>query len=161
MEKKTNRLEEFMVIDKLMNSNQYESLHPGVVKAFGYLRGDLGRTLPAGRYDIDGDEVYAMVQEYETEPEGNRQWESHRKYLDVQYVISGREAMLYAPVGSLVERGGYLDEKDFQGYQDGPGTALRCEEGTFVLFWPQDIHKPCCRLDGSVSVKKIVVKVRL
>lgn len=150
-----------MVIDKLSNCSRYESLHPNLSKAFGFLRCTLGRDLPAGRQEIDGEDVYALVQSYTTEPETQRKWESHRRYLDVQYVFSGREAMLYAPVGSLTELGGYLDEKDFQGYQDGPGTALRCEEGTCVLFWPQDIHKPCCQLDGPSAIKKIVVKVRL
>lgn len=150
-----------MVIDKLSNSALYAGLHRNLGKAFEFIAQSEGKDLPEGRYAIDGDDVYAMVQCYITESEADRKWESHLCYIDVQCVLKGREAMLYAPVGALAESGAYLEDKDFQGYQEGSGTALRCEEGTFVIFWPQDIHKPCCQLDGPCGMVKIVVKIKV
>ena len=150
-----------MVIDTLENSAQYESLHPGLAQAFAYIRCCLGSIPEDGRVDLDGERLYAMAQSYGTTPEHTRKWESHRRYMDVQFMLEGEEAMLWAPADTLTPSGEYVLEKDFQGYEDGPSTALRCGKGTFVLFWPQDAHKPGCALAEPSPVKKIVVKVRL
>lgn len=150
-----------MVIDKLNNHSQYERLHGGLAGAFAFIRGYMERPLADGRYVLDGDRAYALVQSYDTESAQMRRWESHRRYIDVQFVADGAEAMGWAPAGTLAPKGEYLPEKDFMGYEDGPYTALRCPVGTFVIFWPEDAHKPCCVLDTVCSVKKIVVKLAI
>lgn len=148
-----------MVIDTLENAALYLGLHKNLEKAFAFLR-EHGRRPPApGRYGIDGDAAYALVQSYETQPAPQKKWESHRKYIDVQYVCEGEEAMLWAPFGALKPDGEYDAGRDFAGYGDGPATALRCEAGRFVIFFPCDIHKPGCALNGPGPVRKIVIKL--
>lgn len=115
--------------------------------------------MPDGRYPLGGDGAYAMVQSYDTVPAEQKKWESHRKYIDVQFMAHGAEAMGWAPAPALTELGEYLPEKDFQGYEDGPSTALRCPEGTFVVYWPDDAHKPGCTLDVPSDIRKVVVKL--
>ena len=130
-------------------------------KAFAYLREWLKNPQPVGRYEIDGDRVYALVQEYDSAAPADKKWEAHRNYLDVQFVAQGQETMYYAPIGTLTQKGDYIPEKDIVYYEEGAGTALRCLPQTFAVFFPEDLHKPGCQLDGSVKVKKVVVKVKL
>ena len=53
------------------------------------------------RYDIHGDDLFAAVSRYDTEPREQRKFESHRKYIDLQIVLDGSEEMDWAPIDSL------------------------------------------------------------
>jgi biofilm protein TabA len=111
------------------------------------------------RYAIDGDQVYAMVQEYDSKPKAEGFWESHRKYLDVQYVASGVEHMGYAPTANLTA-GAYQEENDFIKLE-GDGEFFLLREGFFCILAPQDAHMPGMAVDQPQPVKKVVVKVLL
>jgi biofilm protein TabA len=150
-----------MVIDRIVNCGRYEALHANLGKAFAFIREFLVNPLPAGRYEIGGGDIFALVQAYETMPAGQKKWESHQKYMDVQFVASGMETMCWAPTGALDPSGDYNPDRDFQGYLENPSTALRITEGLFAILWPEDIHKPGCVLDAACPVVKIVVKVKL
>ena len=82
-----------------------------------------------GRYDIDGDTVYALVQEYDSKPKSEGFWEAHHAYLDVQYVASGAEHMGYRPVKGM-EANPYDEEKDFYTL-DRRGGILHASRGLF------------------------------
>ncbi len=148
-----------MVLDELRNSARYEALHPRLAEAFAFLRRFEQNPLPEGRVELEGAELYALVQSYDTSPAEQKKWESHRRYIDVQYVTHGQESMFYAPLGTLAEKGGYLPEKDAIYYEDGPSTMLCCPAGTFAVFFPEDLHKPCCALGEPCAVRKVVVKI--
>lgn len=150
-----------MVFDELKNCGIYEPLNKNLSKAFEFLRQFEANPLDVGRVDIDGNTVFALVQAYESMPAEQRGWESHRQYIDVQYVSRGREAIGWARMGALVQNGEYQKDKDLCCYEDGPATLLRCEAGTFAVFFPEDVHKPGCALDGSAAVKKVVVKIKI
>jgi len=109
------------------------------------------------RYDIDGDRVYAMVQEYDAKPKAEGFWEAHRKYLDVQYVAAGVEHMGYAAVATL-QAGPYEEDKDFIKLE-GDGEFFLLREGYFCILAPQDAHMPGMAVGQSAPVKKVVVKV--
>ena len=111
------------------------------------------------RYDIDGDKVYAMVQGYDSKPKAEGFWESHRKYLDVQYVAAGAEHMGYAPTRSL-SPGDYQEENDFIKLE-GDGEFFLLREGFFCILAPQDAHMPGMAIDQPAPVKKVVIKVLL
>ena len=104
-----------MVIDQLNNSNLYECLNGNLAMAFEFIRRFQQNPLADGRYEIDGDAVYALVQSYDTVPSEQKKWESHRRYLDVQYMAVGQEAMLWAPVGTLLPKGEYIAREGFPG----------------------------------------------
>ena len=150
-----------MVLDQLDNSKRYEGVSKGLDKAFAFIRSYLANPQEIGKYVIDGDNVYALVQGYNSAPVDQKKWESHSRYLDVQFVAEGNETMYYAPVGMLTQKGDYIPDKDIAYYEEGPSTALRCVPGTFAIFYPEDLHKPGCVAGESAPVKKIVVKVKL
>jgi len=149
-----------MVLDRLDQSAAYESLNPRLAKAFEFLRTfDLLRA-DLGRHEIAGDDVFALFQEYRTKPESEGVWESHRRYMDVQYVISGIERMGYANLRALTPRADYDAERDLI-FHDGHGSFVDVPAGSFTLFAPQDGHMPCLAAGESSLVRKVVIKVAM
>ena len=101
-----------MIIEQLENATQYYGLGGRIEAALRYLQDTDFRQIDPERYAIDGDQVYAMVQEYDSKPKAEGFWEAHRKYLDVQYVAAGVEHMGYAAAATL-QAGPYEEDKDF------------------------------------------------
>jgi YhcH/YjgK/YiaL family protein len=148
-----------MIIDTINNSKLYQGLNANIRKALDYLASTDFSKMEPGRYEVDGDTVFALVQKYDTKPRDKGAWEAHRRYIDVQYVASGVEAMGYAPIDSLSETQAYSAEKDFL-LLAGSGDYVTAHAGMFVIFYPKDAHSPCLAHGNSVPVLKVVMKVR-
>lgn len=124
----------------------------------------MGSTNLAGlenkRYDIDGNNVYALVSQYMSKDEA--QFEAHRKYVDIQYVVSGVEQMGMAPLSALNENTVTYDEvKDIEFMTVKDSTYRKATPENFLLFFPSVIHKPGMKIDQNTEIKKVVVKVKL
>ncbi len=149
-----------MVIDRIENSARYDVLGNGIALALRALReGHLVRR-EAGRYDLMGDAVYALVQAYETKPREQGVWEAHRKYIDVQFVAEGTEVMAYANLADLKPRQPYDDANDYALF-DGLGSFVTVSSGMFTIFYPEDAHMPGLAAASPEPVEKVVVKVRV
>lgn len=147
-----------MIVDVLKNAHFYNGLGERIRTAFNYLQNTNLASLENGRHDIDGDNVYIIIQDYATKAAGP--WEAHRSYLDIQYVIEGREKMGYANTDMLDPTIPYDAEKDC-GFFEGDGNFIVVNKGSFVIFAPQDAHIPGLLIEASEAVKKAVVKVKL
>jgi biofilm protein TabA len=149
-----------MIQDTLDNSTRYETLSPRFAKAFSFLR-TVDGTQSLGRHEIDGDNVFALVQKYETKPIENAKFEAHRKYIDVQFVHSGRETILWAPLAAMKEQTMAYDEtKEAALWKLVPDvTPLHMSAGHFAILFPEDAHAPSVEWDESCEVFKVVVKV--
>lgn len=146
-----------MIIDRLTNSNLYTALHPRIKSAFDYLQKTDFSALQAGKYEIDGLNLYAMLQQYETKPKSQGVWEAHRRYIDLQAVLQGTEILGYANTSRLTP-GAYEPAKDFLPLS-GEGDFLTLQSGSFVLLFPEDAHMPGIAFGLPQPVKKIVVKI--
>ena len=149
-----------MIFDSLEHARLYGPLHPAFEQAFGFLEKSMQQTPAPGRYEIDGDRIYAMVQTYVTHPVEDVPWEAHRRYIDIQFMLSGRERIGCADVKAMRNPEAYSPDKDAQLAGSVADSAyLPMTRGAFVILYPQDAHQPACR-DGEASeVIKIVVKV--
>ncbi len=153
---------DLMIIDNLRNHQLYAGLHERIDMAFDYMRNTDLETLPAGKYEIDGTNLFAMVQEYDTKPVDECGMEAHKKYIDVQYMVRGAEI-----VGHVLLNGheptvkAYSDETDLMLFPDAPSFITKMDAGTFMIFYPTDMHMPCIQVDGPETVKKVVVKVKI
>jgi len=149
-----------MILDTLSHSARYESLNPHFAKAFAFLR-TVDGTQSLGRHDLDGDACFALVQTYETKPEAQALFEAHRKYIDVQFVHSGQESILWAPLASMQEQTMPYDEtKDAALWKLLPDvTPLHMSAGHFAILFPQDAHAPGVVWEKTESIFKVVVKV--
>jgi YhcH/YjgK/YiaL family protein len=148
-----------MVIDELKNAEQYYGLGARIEAALRYLQKTDFTQVAPDRYDIEGDDVFALVQEYDSKPKSEGFWEAHHQYLDVQYVTSGAEHMGYVPAKEL-QAGEYDEEKDFYKLE-GEGEFFTLRAGYFAVLKPQDAHMPGMAIATPQAVKKVVVKVRV
>jgi YhcH/YjgK/YiaL family protein len=145
-----------MIIDTLDNARLYENLHPLFAAGFEWVRA-AGADLAPGRFELDGG-MYALVQAYESKPVEGALFEAHRKFIDIQYILSGEETIYYAPLARL-DAGEYQPEKDYLPLT-GAGMPLALRAGDFAVFFPADAHLPGrVSASGPSPVKKIVIKV--
>jgi YhcH/YjgK/YiaL family protein len=132
----------------------------GLDRAFEYLaRTDLA-ALPIGRTAIDGDDVFVILSEAETRTPEQVRFEAHRRYIDIQLVVRGQEAIGLAPVAELATSEPYDAAKDIEFFAPPRESAtLALHAGEFAVFVPGDGHRPTLHLDGPHVTRKAVVKV--
>jgi YhcH/YjgK/YiaL family protein len=148
-----------MIHDHISNAVNYAFPNPLLGRGLSFLRSPEAAKLPVGRFEIDGDRLFALVQEYPTKLEKDCFWEAHRKFIDIQFVASGTEEIGYAPLSTLKIIEPYDATKEMMKLA-GNGSVLRFTAGMFAIFFPHDAHKPCVAASGVVSpVRKIVLKV--
>jgi biofilm protein TabA len=147
-----------MVVDTLENWRLHAA-HPGVIRAFEWLeKADLA-ALPEGRTEIAEGELAAILQTNPTKPRGQGRLEAHRKFIDIQYVVEGEEAMGWAPLEGLDEDGPFDEGADI-GFYRGACDLVPVRAGSFAVFYPHDAHMPCIDpLTGPKTSKKVVLKV--
>lgn len=148
-----------MISDLLSNANLYYGLGERIATALRYLQQHDGTRLPLGKAPIDGEQVYALVQDNITKPLAEGVWEAHRKYIDVQFVAAGVEQMGWANLNSLTVKKPYDADGDYALFE-GSGSLLTVPAGSFAVFFPNDGHIPGVAVNDQPSaVRKIVVKV--
>jgi YhcH/YjgK/YiaL family protein len=151
-----------MSLDALSESHQYTAISGRFEKAFEFLR-QVNKDTAPGRYEIDGEDIFAFVQQHLTKPIEERQYEAHRKYIDVQYIIRGREVIYWAPLPLLTNvTMPFSEEHDAALYSVIPeGMPYPLREGQFTILFPRDGHVPSCTWDQPAEVLKVVVKVKV
>lgn len=150
-----------MIHDSLRNSQLYAPLARGIAVAFEYAY-TFDPGTPDGRHTIEGDDVFALVQSYDTAPGTEKRFESHRRHVDVQFIATGRERILHADARELEIETPYDEEGDLVFYEDPEfSSSILLRTGEFVILHPQDAHKPGCMAGAREAVKKVVVKVRV
>jgi YhcH/YjgK/YiaL family protein len=134
---------------------------PSLRKALGFLQARDLLQLPDGRVDIDGDRVFALVQRYETVRTEAPKYECHKKYIDVQFIVTGEEVIGWAPAERMSVTEAYDAGKDvcFGTIEAGTWTPVRLEAGQLMVLWPEDAHAPKGAARGLSRIMKIVIKV--
>ena len=146
--------------DALANVGAYATLGKNFAKAVAFLgRKDL-RNLPNGRYELDGENACAMVQEATLKPWGTGRPEVHHEYFDIQLPLSGEETI---GVGRFdpATPGDFDEEKDIGLYDGIPVEPLTLRPGEFAILYPNTCaHAPCCSEDAAGTlIRKIVIKI--
>ena len=114
--------------------------------------------LALGKKVINGERLFAIVSEYTTQAEASVKWEAHRRYIDIQYLVSGSESMAYQCVSKMEIETQYNEINDAL-FLRGAGSRFLVPSGFFVIFYPQDAHRPGITAGRPQAVRKVVVKV--
>ena len=152
-----------MIFDNIKNCEMYYGINPKFEKAFDFIKKALKEDLEVGKYEIDDKDIYAVVQSYESKLEENSKFEGHENYIDIQYIINGREMMGSVDIAKAVIKTEYNPEKDVTFYENSDAALYAvAEDGDFCIFWPHDIHRPGMAYKNvPENIKKIVVKVHI
>lgn len=145
-----------MIIDSIHNADRYAPLHPRFKQVFDFLSKTDLQTLPDGRTELDGDNVFINV----ATNEGKRTapLEAHRDYIDIQMPISATETMGWRPTADCRETlQAYDADRDIAFFADGYATKIQVTPGQFAIFFPEDAHAPAM---AQNLLKKLVVKVK-
>jgi biofilm protein TabA len=151
-----------MILDVLENGGIYAGLPRQLVAAIEFLRTADLSALPLGKTVIEGERLFALTQEYTPRPAALLKFEAHRRYWDVQYVVSGTERMGWNTVARMTVSEPHDAERDVAFFR-GEGDFFRVPAGTFAIFGPSDVHMPGVAIEeagtaGSL-VRKVVLKV--
>lgn len=153
-----------MIYGELKNLEaEKTAFSPILQKGLLYLKNTDLANLSIGRHDIDGDNMFALVSEYQPAPKTDRRPEAHQKYIDIQYLALGEEIIGWSLLASDYEiLEDELAKKDIVFYKEvRQEIDLVLEPGVYAIFFPSDVHRPCC-ISGSVKpVKKIVIKIAI
>jgi YhcH/YjgK/YiaL family protein len=149
-----------MIVDRIEDAEIYKRLSPNLAKAIEFLQTANLSSMKIGKFPIDGDNIIANISEYKTKDEEQTKWEAHRQYIDIQYLISGKELIGYAQLKEMVTIEEYNAEKDVL-FLNGDGNYVTIQGPIFIILFPQDVHRPCIILGKSELVKKLVIKVKV
>lgn len=151
-----------MIFDTMKHIGCYRGLSANMDRAIDALLNTDFSTLAPGRYEVDGDNVFFMIQEPQLKEEEDALYEVHRKYADIQLALTDGEVILSLPVEQLEEWQDFDEAKDI-GFSANsePGIPLDMRAGCFAIFFPQDAHMPCLRGGDEKKCRKAVVKVKL
>lgn len=153
-----------MILGNINHLDLIPYLPAKIKRSIEYIKDNVNSNTPVGRYDIDGDNMFFMVSDstsrhiYEANPE------FHKKYIDVQIVLAGQEGMA---VSTLPPHTKMLDDKladNDIAFIETPSeeTMLILQANDFIVFLPNQVHKPLCAIDNRiVTIRKVVVKIAL
>lgn len=147
-----------MIIDSLDNVKHYRNLSERLKKGLEFLEEIDFESIEPGRYNIEGDDIFAMVQEYNTKSPSDAKVEAHERYIDIQYVVKGEEYLGYAPLDDQDITEAYDAEKDLV-FFNAETNNIKLGERMFAILYPTDLHAPGVMIESSKPVKKVVVKV--
>ena len=149
-----------MILDSLKNKAQYAALHPRFQAVFDFIDNNDVALLPCGRHDIDGDNIFVMVQELDLREVSAARLELHRKYIDIQLLLSGPNEVFgwSEKKDCLTAETEFDEQKDIQLFTDIPQCFYSVGEGQFSILFPEDEHAPML---GEGHVKKCIFKVAL
>ena len=153
-----------MIVDTLANRHLYTQLHPRLAAALTHLAETDFSSKPVGNYELDGKDLFVIVNDYQTKPREIEPFEVHQQYIDVQYVVSGEEEFGYLPLADQIPSKPYYDrhdyaEFDFDSNQDD-AAFIPLKTGMFAIFFPGDMHMPGTSASPQ-KVRKVVIKVRI
>ena len=117
-------------------------------------------TLKPGRYEIDGDNCWAMIQECDLKPYPRDKGEAHRAYIDIQAPITGEETIGVCDLPRNAVEQPFDEARDYALYAVKT-RPLTLRPGEFAVFFPKiDIHMPGCTTGTPTRIRKLVIKVR-
>ena len=150
-----------MIVDQLQNLSLYFPMHPDMRKAGEFLRAFRKTLGELRRYELTESGLFVNAETYLTKPAQGREGEAHRRYVDLQFVLSGRERIGVAPLETMTPAGDFQQEGDI-GFYTGEYTQwAQLSAGDFALIWPHEAHLPGTQWNGESHVVKLVAKLPL
>ena len=151
-----------MIYDVKENLLKYRGISKNLDGALDYLSHANFSLIGAGKYPVQRDKIYTLVQTPETCQRADALWESHRRYIDIQYLLCGTEQIGFQNVNALTVKEKYDDQKDIAFYKENyEGFFIKLKPDSFVICFPDDAHMPLICTDGPQSIKKVVIKVKV
>ena len=148
-----------MILDNIKNAPLYYGVHKRLKQAFNYLETIDTDKGSEGTFEVDGNNIKAIISTNELKNKDDALLEAHQKYLDIHVPISGNETFGWKSIKAIEKsRGKYDSERDIEFFNDTPATYFTVSPGDFVIFLSEDAHAP---LIGAGTLNKIIFKISI
>jgi len=148
-----------MILDKISNQSLYSSIHSNFQQVFDFIKNNDLMNMELGKHIIDGEKVFVMLMEYTTQERLKCKCETHKKYIDIQYMIQGEEYIGLKTRHKEQASTPYNKEGDFMFYKLSKLPVLPLKEKHFAIFFPDDIHQTMIQIEEPKKLRKAVFKV--
>ncbi|MEW6132547.1 MAG: YhcH/YjgK/YiaL family protein [Pseudomonadota bacterium] len=146
-----------MILSPLVEADRYIPLHPLFAGAFDYLRGADLMSLAPGKHEVQGEQLFAIVEACAGRTRAEAKLECHRRYIDIQLVLEGVDEMGWRPLAQCEKPIAEFDAaRDIRFYDDAPSSWVATPAGSFCIFFPEDAHAP---LVSGGMIRKVVMKI--
>ena len=150
-----------MIADIIKNRHIYAPISPRIKTALDYIAKTDFSGMEPGRYELDGSNLFVLVQAYDSIPTEQGKWECHKNYIDIQYIIEGAEMIGCNNIDKMKITTEYNPEKDIA-FLSGDGDFVTYSKGSYGIFFPEDAHMPKIAVNNTPGkVKKVVVKIKV
>jgi YhcH/YjgK/YiaL family protein len=150
-----------MIADIIKNRHLYAAISPRIKTALDYIAKTDFSKLEPGRIDLDGANLYVLVQAYDSLPMDQGKWECHQKYIDIQYIAEGTELIGFTNIANMKVATPYNPDKDVA-FLSGNGDYVKLSAGSYGIFFPEDAHQPkIAPANKPGKVKKVVIKIKV
>lgn len=152
-----------MIVGNIENIVEYSFLEEKVKECFGYMKKNDLKLYQPGKYQIDGDDFFVNIVEYETTEKENRFYEAHRYYIDIHVMLDGEEKIEVDFIKNM-------DQKEFEPENDflplfeknqNLSSSIILKENDFAIFYPNDAHMTAIKVNDSKKIKKAIFKVKI
>ena len=148
-----------MIHTTLSDAHRYEALHPLFKTVFTYLKEHDLTSAPAGRIDLQGQELYINVSDAQLLTPLEQKLEVHQKYIDIHVPLTCAEVIGWKPLAELGDPLAPFDtEADYALYAEVPTSYALVRPGEILIAYPEDAHAP---IIGKGNLRKLIVKVAL
>ncbi|MCT7596691.1 YhcH/YjgK/YiaL family protein [Aliarcobacter butzleri] len=105
---------------------------------------------------------FVLEQAYVSKDKKDCFFESHKKYIDIQYIFYGTEIMEVENINNLEIIQEYNESLDYAKHaQSINSSSLLIRENELAIFYPSDAHMPCLKVDKNEKIIKAVFKVAI
>ncbi len=153
-----------MIVAKNKNAADYRGIHPLLDRALECLNDEFLNTVGTESTFLEGRDLYATLNLFETQPDDDLFFEAHRNYLDIHVLLSGEERMDIAETEILCpDEAASKPENDFYAFsdRDPEHRSIVLRHGDFLVAFPSDAHRVKGQVSGPSSVRKVVFKIRI
>lgn len=149
-----------MVFGNIRDLKDYEFLEEEIKKCFAYAKEHDLMKYEKGTHEIDGENIFVNIVEYETTNTENRFWEAHRYYLDLHLMLDGTERIDVNFIDNL-EQKEFVEKDDFLPMEGTENGYVILEKGDFLLCYPKDAHRTAVKVEEPMKIKKAIFKIRI
>ena len=150
-----------MIFTSIYSNDDYKAYPEIIRKMIEYLKANDFVNMEPGVYELQGKDLYAQVFDAETGSIEEKKPESHKDYLDIQFLVSGEEKLGFTPYSEKYEVEEYIKERDLIFYKNVENEGfVHAVPGCISVFFPCDIHRPAVAANNPMTIRKVVIKIR-
>ncbi len=149
-----------MIYANVSELNSYAKLSPEVLKLINDFIATVTPDSESGRRKLDGDMVMADINFYQSTPVAKGRIENHKRYIDIQLVISGHESIYISSCEELELEEDKYATNDIAFYTPNLDISyvIPMKAGDFMIIMPDEGHMPG-RGEDACDICKIVFKI--